>query len=89
MWYNSWNVLLFQGQQAEYDFKGGAGAASEVNQGFPKTRIQLAEQDSPKTPIEDDLSGSESNSKDTREVVPVRHSERTTGKAYKYKPRLY
>lgn len=86
---NSWNLLLFQGQQAEYDFKGGAGAgaASVVNQGVTRTRVQPAEQDSPETPIEDDLSEeSEINLKDTKELVPVRHSARTATKSYKYKP---
>ncbi|KAJ1390045.1 hypothetical protein SESBI_37761 [Sesbania bispinosa] len=77
---------LYEGQQAEYDFKGGAGggAASVVNQGVPKTRIQRVEQESPKTPIEDDSSDSEINSKDTKELVPVRHSTRTAKRSYKF-----
>lgn len=87
---NSWNGLRFQGQQAEYDFKGGAGAgaASVVNQCVPKTKIQRAEQESPKTPLEDDLSDHEINPTDTKELVPVRHSTRTAKKSYKYKPLL-
>ncbi|KAK7314761.1 hypothetical protein VNO77_33289 [Canavalia gladiata] len=75
---------LYQGQQSEYDFKGGAGAASVVNQGVPITRIQRAEQESPMTPTEDDLSDSEINSKDTKELAPVRHSARTARKSYKF-----
>ncbi|XP_027358828.1 DNA-binding protein RHL1 isoform X2 [Abrus precatorius] len=75
---------LYEGQQAEYDFKGGAGAASVVNQAVPKTRIQHAEPESPKTPPEDDLSDSEINSKDTKELTPVRHSLRTSRKSYKF-----
>ncbi|XP_057446661.1 DNA-binding protein RHL1 isoform X1 [Lotus japonicus] len=78
---------LYEGQQAEYDFKGGAGAgaASVVNQGVTRTRVQPAEEDSPETPIEDDLSEeSEINLKDTKELVPVRHSARTATKSYKF-----
>lgn len=80
-----------QGPQAEYDFKGGAGAgvASAVNQGVPRTRIQHTEQESPKTPTEDDLSDSEINVEDAKDLVPVRHSARTATKSYKYKPLLY
>lgn len=87
----SWNVLLFQGHQSEYDFKGGAGAgaASVVNQGVPRTKIQRVEQESPKTPTEDDLSDSEINLEDTKELVPVRHSTRTAKKSYKYRPLFY
>lgn len=80
-----------QAPQAEYDFKGGAGAgaASVVNQAVPRTRVQRAEQESPKTPSEDDLSDSEIDLGDTKELVPVRHSARTAKKSYKYKPVLY
>jgi len=77
---------LFQGHQAEYDFKGGAGAgaASVVNQGVPRTRIQHAEPESPKTPSENELSESEINLEDIKESGPSRHSTRTAGKSYKY-----
>ncbi|XP_028756577.1 DNA-binding protein RHL1-like isoform X2 [Neltuma alba] len=75
---------FYEGQPAEYDFKGGAGAASAVNQGVPKNRMQCAEKQSPKTPPEDDFSDSENNKKDTEEVVPVRRSERTPRKSYKF-----
>lgn len=87
----SWNVLLFQEAEAECDFKAGAGAgaASVVNQAAPRTRIQRAEQESSKTSTEDDLSDSEINLEDTKELVPVRHSARTASKTYKYKPLLY
>ncbi|KAL2334370.1 hypothetical protein Fmac_015583 [Flemingia macrophylla] len=77
---------LYEGSQAEYDFKGGAGAgaASVVNQAVPRTRTQRVEQESPKTPTEDDLSESEINLEDTKESVPVRHSARTARKTYKF-----
>ncbi|KAG5100505.1 hypothetical protein JHK82_045557 [Glycine max] len=77
---------LYEGHQSEYDFKGGAGAgaASVVNQGVPRTKIQRVEQESPKTPTEDDLSDSEINLEDTKELVPVRHSTRTAKKSYKF-----
>lgn len=77
---------LYEGQEAECDFKGGAGAgvASVVNQGVPKTKIKRVEQESPKTPIEEDLSDSEIDLKDTKELVPVRQSARTVKKSYKF-----
>ncbi|KAK7380135.1 hypothetical protein VNO78_32581 [Psophocarpus tetragonolobus] len=76
---------LYEGQQAEYDFKGGAGAgvASVVNPGVCSTKIQRAELESPKTPT-DDLSDSEIHLEDTKELAPVRHSARTSGKSYKF-----
>ncbi|QCD92508.1 hypothetical protein DEO72_LG5g574 [Vigna unguiculata] len=77
---------FYEGHQAEYDFKGGAGAgaASVVNQGVPRTRIQHAEPESPKTPSENELSESEINLEDIKESGPSRHSTRTAGKSYKF-----
>ncbi|ESW24538.1 hypothetical protein PHAVU_004G139000 [Phaseolus vulgaris] len=75
---------LYEGHQAEYDFKGGAGAASVVNQGVPRTRIQRAEPESPKTPFANELSDSEINLEDTKELGPSRHSTRIAGKSFKF-----
>ncbi|KAI4352006.1 hypothetical protein L6164_006298 [Bauhinia variegata] len=75
---------LYEGQQVEYDFKGGAGAISVANQSVSKTRMQFAEQQSPKTPYENDFSDSENNANYTKEVVPVRRSERIARKTYKF-----
>ncbi|XP_045814440.1 DNA-binding protein RHL1-like isoform X3 [Trifolium pratense] len=77
---------LSEGQQAEPDFKGGAGAgaASVVNQGVSKTKVKRAEPESPETPLEEDLSDSEIDVKDTKELVPVRQSARAAKKSYKF-----
>ncbi|CAK8532315.1 unnamed protein product [Lathyrus sativus] len=77
---------LYEGKQAEHDFKGGAGAgaASVVNQSVLKTKIKRTEQESPKTPLEDDSSDSELDLTDTKELVPVRQSARTVKKSYKF-----
>ncbi|KAG2385018.1 DNA-binding protein [Vigna angularis] len=75
---------FYEGHQAEYDFKGGAGAASVVNQGVPRSRIQHAEPESPKTPSENELSYSELKLEDTKESGPSRQSTRTAGKSYKF-----
>ncbi|CAJ2667162.1 unnamed protein product [Trifolium pratense] len=77
---------LSEGQQAEPDFKGGAGAgaASVVNQGVSKTKVKRAEPESPETPLEEDLSNSEIDVKDTKELVPVRQSARAAKKSYKF-----
>jgi hypothetical protein len=83
--------LRFQGQQAEPDFKGGAGAGatSVINQGVSKTKVKRAEPESPETPLEEDLSDSEIDVKDTKELVPVRQSARAVKKSYKYKSLLF
>ncbi|XP_058779406.1 DNA-binding protein RHL1 isoform X2 [Vicia villosa] len=77
---------LYEGQQTEPDFKGGAGAgaASVVNQSVLKTKIKRAEQESPETPLEEDSSDSELDLTDTKELVPVRQSARTVKKSYKF-----
>lgn len=79
---------LYEGKQTEHDFKGGAGAgagaASVVNHGVSKTKIKRPEPESPETPLEEDLSDSEIELKDTTELVPVRQSARTVKKSYKF-----
>uniref|UniRef100_A0A5B7CAR4 Putative DNA-binding protein RHL1 n=1 Tax=Davidia involucrata TaxID=16924 RepID=A0A5B7CAR4_DAVIN len=74
---------LTEGQHAEFDFKGGAGATSEQKQGVNRTATKGVEQKSPKTEIED-LSDGQNNVKDVIEVTPTRHSERTAGKTFKF-----
>ncbi|KAE9467036.1 hypothetical protein C3L33_01054, partial [Rhododendron williamsianum] len=87
-------VLSYQGSclrlahDEGYDFKGGAGAPSETKQGVKKAGLKYAEQESPKTDLEDDFSDSQNNFEDFTEVTPVRHSERTAGKRFKYLPCL-
>jgi len=73
----------FQAHHSEYDFKGGAGATSEMQQQVNKSRQKL-DQDSPKTDVENDTSSNQNNLEDLPEVTPVRHSERTAGKRFKY-----
>lgn len=72
-----------QGQEVEYDFKGGAGAASVIKQVVHKSSIKL-EEDSPETELENDLSDDKSSLKDLKETTPIRHSERTAGKTFKF-----
>ncbi|KAL5081263.1 hypothetical protein RYX36_009684 [Vicia faba] len=77
---------LYEGQQAEHDFKGGAGAgaASVVNQSVLKTKIKRAELESPETPLDEDSSDSELDLTNTKELAPVRQSARTVKKSYKF-----
>ncbi|KAA8541485.1 hypothetical protein F0562_025448 [Nyssa sinensis] len=88
---------LTEGQHAEFDFKGGAGATSEQKQGVNRTGTKCVEQKSPTTEIEDDLSDGQNNVevmievtprgktlKDLIEVTPTRHSERTAGKRFNF-----
>ncbi|XP_058228176.1 DNA-binding protein RHL1 isoform X2 [Rhododendron vialii] len=75
---------LSEARDEGYDFKGGAGAPSETKQGFKKAGLKYAEQESPKTDLEDDFSDSQNNFEDFTEVTPVRHSERTAGKRFNF-----
>ncbi|KAK8477420.1 hypothetical protein V6N13_051208 [Hibiscus sabdariffa] len=75
---------LFEGQQMEYDFKGGAGVASVNKQGIPKTEIKEVDMESLDTESGDDLSDDESNLKAKIEVTPTRHSARNAGKRFKF-----
>lgn len=81
---------LSEGQSVEYDFKGGAGMASDSKQGVSKPEMKYVELQSPKPELEDDLSGEDSlkevvemTPKDV-EVTPVRHSQRTAGKTFNF-----
>ncbi|KAL2539677.1 DNA-binding protein RHL1 [Abeliophyllum distichum] len=71
-------------QHAEYDFKGGAGAPCDGRQGFRKSAIKCVEQESPQDELEDDLTLSQNNVKESMEVTPTRHSARTAGKSFKF-----
>lgn len=81
-------ICCFQAHDEGYDFKGGAGAPSETKQGVEKVGLNYAEQESPKTDLEDDFSDCQNNFDDLTEVTPVRHSARTAGKRFKYLPCL-
>ncbi|KAI9092542.1 hypothetical protein K1719_027670 [Acacia pycnantha] len=74
---------LYEGQQTNYEFIGGAGAAPFVTQRAAKNKMQHAKKQ-PETPTENYMSESESILKDMKEVVPVHHSDRLAGKAYKF-----
>lgn len=74
-----------QGQPVEYDFKGGAGAAPLNQQVVHKDDgTKYVEEESSETELENDLSDDKNNTKDLKEATPVRHSERTAGKTFKY-----
>ena len=73
---------FFQGQLIECDFKGGAGSTSLINK---PSGMTYEEQQSPKSEeLEVDLSDSEKNLKDLIKATPVRQSQRTVGKTFKY-----
>ncbi|KAH1105671.1 hypothetical protein J1N35_009439 [Gossypium stocksii] len=75
---------LFEGQQMEYDFKGGAGVTSINKQGIPRTEMKQADTESLDTESEDALSDDESNLKVKMEATPTRHSARNAGKRFKF-----
>ncbi|KAJ4828754.1 hypothetical protein Tsubulata_035408, partial [Turnera subulata] len=78
---------LMEGQgAAEYDFKGGAGAATVNKQVVPPSRgAKYVEEDSPETELEDDdLSDDKDDVKVIEKATPTRHSERTAGKTFKF-----
>ncbi|OAY58942.1 DNA-binding protein RHL1 isoform X2 [Manihot esculenta] len=73
-----------QGQEDEYDFKGGAGAASVNKQVVHKSGFKYVEDESPDTELENDLSDDKNNLKDMKETAQIRHSGRTAGKTFKF-----
>ncbi|XWS42944.1 hypothetical protein CRYUN_Cryun16bG0057500 [Craigia yunnanensis] len=75
---------LCEGQQMEYDFKGGAGVASVNNQGIPRADIKQVEVQSSDTESGDALSDDDNNFKAKMEVTPTRHSVRNAGKRFKF-----
>uniref|UniRef100_A0A2P2LD76 DNA-binding protein RHL1 n=1 Tax=Rhizophora mucronata TaxID=61149 RepID=A0A2P2LD76_RHIMU len=75
---------LFEGQCVDCDFQGGAGAASINKEVIQKSGRRHVEDESLETEIEDESSDDHSNSKDVKEAVPVRQSERTASKTFKY-----
>lgn len=77
-------IFTIQGQQLEYEFKGGAGEASVNKQVFPKMEMQDFKEQSPETESEDEFSDVEKKLKEKMEVTPIRHSERTSGKKFRY-----
>ncbi|XP_077247129.1 root hair initiation protein root hairless 1 (RHL1) [Tasmannia lanceolata] len=80
---------LNEGKHGDYDFKGGAGVASEEGSGVNKPRREYVEPLSPESELKDDVSEDSGllngkNLNDATEVTPVRQSARTAGKTYKY-----
>lgn len=75
---------LCEGQQMEYDFKGGAGVASVSKQGIPTTEIKQVEVKSFDTESEDALSDDDNNLKAKIELTPTRYSARNAGKRFKF-----
>ncbi|XP_028786234.1 DNA-binding protein RHL1-like [Neltuma alba] len=73
---------MYEGQQADYEFAGGAGSASAATQRAAKNKMQHAKEH-PETP-ENYMSKSEDILEDAKEVVPVHHSDRPSGKTYKF-----
>ncbi|KAM7475260.1 hypothetical protein LguiB_022503 [Lonicera macranthoides] len=70
--------------ETECNFKGGAGGTCERKQPVTKATMKCVEQESPKRELEDDISDSQNDLKDTIEVTPTRHSARTAGKRFKF-----
>lgn len=71
-----------QGLEVQYDFKGGAGAASTNKQAVAKSVSKHAEQESPETGNETDYDSSYDKCNLT-EIMQTRHSGRTSGKTFK------
>ncbi|KAK6232443.1 hypothetical protein SCA6_002516 [Theobroma cacao] len=75
---------LCQGQQMEYDFKGGAGVESVNKQDTPRTEIKQVEIESLDNESGDALSDDDNDLTAKMEVTPTRHSARNAGKRFKF-----
>lgn len=79
----TWFLLIFQGQQTDYVFIGGAGASSVVTQRAAKNKMQHPKKQ-PETPAENDMSENSNTSKDSKEAILVHHSDRPAERTYRY-----
>lgn len=73
-----------QGSLVEYNFKGGAGATSVNNPGLHQTGLRCGDEQSPEAELEVVFSDDDKDLKDLMSATPVRYSERTAGRTYKY-----
>ncbi|KAM6571248.1 hypothetical protein CsatA_015328 [Cannabis sativa] len=80
----SYPTIVFWGQPAEYDFKGGAGGAPCANKQVGHKTVITNREETPEPSSDDDLSISEGENKDLMKSTPVRQSSRTAGKRYKF-----
>ncbi|KAG7012176.1 DNA-binding protein RHL1 [Cucurbita argyrosperma subsp. argyrosperma] len=73
-------------QCGEYDFNGGAGVVTTIKPSAQKKGINRVEDNSLKGEHGDDLVDLEDNMTTPIKTTPVRHSERSAGKVFKYYP---
>lgn len=79
-------AVICQGQCGECDFNGGAGVTSTSKQSIQKKGINRVEENSLKGEHGDNLVDLEDNITNSIKTTPVRHSERSAGKRFKYYP---
>lgn len=79
-------ALICQVQCGEYDFNGGAGVVTTIKPSAQKKGINRVEENSLKGEHGDDLVDLEDNMTTPIKTTPVRHSERSAGKVFKYYP---
>ncbi|GAB2293191.1 DNA-binding protein rhl1 [Dionaea muscipula] len=77
-------IELYEGQHAECDFQGGAGATAMNGHDFNKFIMRSAKQESHNSDLDPESPERVEKSKSTLDVTPARHSERTAGKTFKY-----
>lgn len=75
---------VIQGQHAEHDFTGGAGALVQNKLSSFKRTIKTDTKLIHEVEQEGDSSDAEANITEVVQVTPVRHSARTTGNSIKY-----
>ncbi|KAH9603376.1 hypothetical protein KSS87_020985, partial [Heliosperma pusillum] len=79
---------LYEAKQSEFDFQGGAGATvmqnKTVRKAVPKSVTEESPSDSAPDDMETESPERQVNPKDIEYTTPVRHSERTAGKRFKF-----
>lgn len=78
---------IFQGNYSEVDFQGGAGAGAMRNKEVKKVITKSTDESLPESPLDDmetESSEGTQNTTDMTNITPVRHSERTAGKKFRF-----
>ncbi|KAJ8771939.1 hypothetical protein K2173_027116 [Erythroxylum novogranatense] len=75
---------LVEGQSVDWDFKAGAGAELVDKQFVHRSGKKYVEEESPEPVLKNEALDDGSNLKGLMETTPLRHSERTAGKTFKF-----
>ncbi|KAL8130297.1 hypothetical protein V2J09_019452 [Rumex salicifolius] len=77
-------VEIYENSGSDYDFQGGAGSTFVENKSYSKVKKKSAEDECAEAEMEAQSPAREEDMKKPLDATPVRHSERTAGKKFKF-----